>query len=124
MEPKAHQTERHRRQQLEVRTTPDPLCQLLGQRDVIPDHGAKTLDAVAAQHEPELERAKSASQLNSPIPEVHHLLVLRGAEILGSYAEGAEQGLAVADVVGAAVEVDQHPLVRVEHETIRQFQAV
>src|SRR4051794_31005338 len=86
---------------------------------MVAHHRAQPLDSITAQHKPELEGPEASAELNTPVPEIDYRVVLRSTEILRGDPERAEQGLAVPDVVGAAVEVDQHPLVGIDHHAVR-----
>ena len=54
-----------------------PVRQLPRQRHVAAHRGPQSLDAIAPDHEPELERPKAAAELNAPVAIVHHLGVVR-----------------------------------------------
>ena len=78
----AHQAERHRRHDLEVRAPAHPSGELLRQGDVAPDHLPEAFHPVAPKHEPQLQRPESSAELNPPVTIVDHLRVIPRAEIL------------------------------------------
>ena len=120
----ADQCERHRRQQLEAIVDGHPAGDGLRPLAVLPQDRLQALHAVALDDPPELERAEPPAELDAPVAEVDHLGVVRRAEVLGARREGAEQRIHVPHEVGGAVEVDQHPLVGIEHEAVGVLDAV
>jgi len=101
---------------------------LLGQPasvgDVAADALTDALDALVAEHEPQLEGAKAAAQRDAPVAQVADEAVLRGAQIARVGAHHAHEVVWVAHVVRAEVEAGAHPLVRVEDERVGAFDAV
>src|SRR5688500_17670166 len=121
---KYHQSQGSWRNKLETRLDLDPLCKQPSQPDMLPDHRPQSLDAIAADHEPELEGTEPPAQLNAPVAIVDHPVVVGGAEDLGAGPEGAEQRGTVLHEVGGAIEVDQQPLVGIEDHAVRVVHSV
>src|SRR4051812_11488066 len=124
MKTKAYQPERNRRHDLEVGALPDPGLELLGKANVSTYQLAKTIHAVAPDDEPELQRSEPAAQLDSPVAEVDDIRVSRRAEILGCHLKRTHQGILVSHEVRTTIEVDQKPLVRVEHKAVRPLHPI
>ncbi len=108
--------ERRGRGELEPVVRGDPRRELLGERDVAPHVVAQPLDAVVPDHEPELERTKPPAERDVPVAVIDHGARLRRLvqKILGEDAQRLDQRVSVGDVEAVAVEVREHPLVRVE----------
>ena len=119
MESETDQTERHGCHDFEVRARGDPLRELPREGNMLTDHRPQSLDTIAPDHEPQLERTESAPELNAPIAIVDDLGIVRRPEVFGSGLEGPEKGGRVANVVRRAVEVGQHPFVGIEDEAVR-----
>ncbi len=122
---KADQIEQGRDDELEIRVALDPAGEFAGERNVAANVAPQTLDPVVPDHEPELERAKTASERHLPVAIVHHRTRLgrRVAQIIGQHREGVDQGGAVGDIEAVAVEVCQQPLVWVEAVAVGSLDA-
>jgi hypothetical protein len=84
------------------------------------------MDAVVPDHEPELERPEAAAERHVPVAVVEHRprlgrLVL---EELRQDAQRTDEHGPVGHEKGVAVEVGEHPLVRVEAVAVGRFEAV
>ena len=121
---KAEQAQRRRRHDLEVVAARHLAGELPRQLDVLADASAQPLDAVAANHEPQLQRPEAAAERDSPVAVVDDTVVGGGLEVLGHDPEGTHQRAGIAHEVRRAVEVGGQPLVRVEHEAVDGLDAV
>ena len=103
----------------------DPAGEFLRQLHVATHVVAQSLHAVVADHEPELEGAEAAAQGDVPVAVVDDGARLGGcvAQVLGEHAQRVDQALAVGHVEAVAVEVGEHPLVRVEAVAVGLLQA-
>ena len=95
----------------------------LGILDVIPDSSRQAIDPIVAEDEPQLERAKPASELDPVIHVVGHVLLGR-LQILGNQREGLTKHLRLWRVQHAAVDRSEEPLVWIEHERVDAFDPV
>src|SRR5208282_5902694 len=92
--------------------------ELLSQAHVLANVMLQAFDPVMPDHKPTLERAKTASELDVPVAIINdgagfRLLVSQGFR---QHGERLDQVLAVGDVEDIAIEVGEHPFVRVEGE--------
>src|SRR2546427_4265017 len=104
----------------------DPRSKLLRQGHVLADVVLQAFHAVMADYKPQLERTKSSPQRNVPVAVIKHLAGFAGfvAEILGQNAERADQRGAVGHVEAVAIEIGEHPFVRIEAVAVGQLGAV
>ena len=65
--PEAHQVQRHRRCQFEIFILAHPVRECLSQLHVAAYVMLQAFDAVMADHEPQLQRAETAAELNMPV---------------------------------------------------------
>jgi len=89
----ADEIQRRGRGQLEARCSFDPLAERLRERDVTADVVAQAFDAIVADHEPELERAKPPSERDLPVPVVDDRSGFGRAisQVFGEHAQGTDQ---------------------------------
>src|SRR5579871_4774323 len=113
---KAHQIEGWGQDELEVGRSLHPAGESLRELDVPLDVISQAVHAVVADHEPELERPESPSRRNLPVPIVEHRagVARHVLEIFGKDAERLDEARALAHVKHAAVEIGEHPLMRIE----------
>ena len=83
---------------------------------------AQPLGAVAAQHRPQLERAKAATERRPVVGERERLVV--SAQILGRQRERLAPLVRPRSPDERAVGRDEQPLVRVDHEAVGELDAV
>ena len=85
----------------------------------------QAFDAVVADHEPQLQRAEAASQLNVPVAVVDDCSRFGGLipQVFRQDAQGLNQRLAVGDPEAVAVEVGEHPFMRIEVVAVGEFDA-
>jgi hypothetical protein len=69
-------------------------------------------------------RAKAAAKLGPPVAKVDDVRILRRLQIFGRQRERPEERVHIPHEVGAAIEVHQQPLVRVEEEAVGVLDAV
>ena len=84
--PEAHQVEGRADGELEVVRLLDPAGELLGQRDVPSDVVLEAVDAVRADHEPELQRPEPPAQRDLPVAVVDDGAGLGGLVLAGTRA--------------------------------------
>src|ERR1039458_8938541 len=86
----------------------------------------QAFDSVVADHEPELQRAEAASELDVPVAVVDDCARLGSLipQVLGQNAQRLNQRLAVGDPEAVAVEVGEHPLMRIEVVAVGQSLAL
>src|SRR5918994_4152118 len=94
------------------------------QRDVLSNERLQPGDPVTPYYEPELQRTEAPAELYSPIAKVDHLRIGLGAQVFRRHLESSEERRGVSHEVGAAVEVYQHPLMRVHDETVGMLESV
>ena len=77
-------------------------------------------------HKPKLERAKTAPELDVPVAIINHRARFRGlvAQVLRQNRQRLDQLLAVGDIEAVAIEVGEHPFVRVEAVAVGEFHAI
>ena len=82
--------------------------------------------AIVADHEPQLQRAEAAAELNVPVAIVDHRARFRGlvAQVFRQNAQRLDERLAVGDPEAVAVEVGEHPLMRIEVVAVGEFDSV
>src|ERR1039458_2911744 len=86
----------------------------------------EAFDAVMPDHKPEFQRAKTPAQLDVPIPIIDHgarfgRLI---AQVLGKNRKRLDQVLAVGNVEAIAIEVGEHPFVRIESVAVGKFHSI
>src|SRR4029453_12252117 len=91
--------------------------------EVAPEPLSEPLQAFGAEKPPELERAEAAAERDPPVAQVLDPAVDRALQIARVRAHHAHEVLGVAYVVERAVEGRAQPLVRVEDEGVRAFDA-
>src|SRR5579872_2594148 len=86
----------------------------------------KALNPVMANDEPQFQRAKSPAERNLPIPIIENRSRLGGfvPQILRKDAESLDQSLAIRDIKAVAIEIGEHPLMRIERVAVRKFYSV
>ena len=92
----------------------------------VPPHPfLNAFDAEPPKHEPELH-ARNAGPTELPVAIVDHRARLRRLvpQVLGHDAQGVDQRPAVGHKEATAIEIREHPLVRIEAVAIGEFQAV
>ena len=101
--------------ELEARVRGQPVAQPRGEGHVPAHERLQPVHAEVPDHEPELECTEAAAEGHLPVAVVDHLAGVGGgvAQVFGQHAQRLHQRGAVADPEGVAVEVDEHPLVRV-----------
>jgi len=122
--PKTDEAQVDRGEDFEIRMRFEPFLEQPGQPDMLPDHGPDALDAVGTEDKPQLEGAEPAPELNSPVPVVADLGIHAGFQVFGVDLERPDERARILDEIGRTVEIGQHPLMRVEDEGIRLFDAV
>src|SRR5579872_4137728 len=92
---------------------------------MLPDVILQTLHAVVSDDEPQLQRTKTASQLNLPVAIINHRSRFRRliAQIFRQNAQRLNQRLTVGDAKAVAIESREHPLMRIKGVTVSQLQA-
>src|SRR4029450_13028814 len=93
-----------------------------GSWDVVPH----ALDAVVTDHEPELESAKPPAERDLPIAVVDDRAGFGRAisQVLREHAQCADERRPVRDPECVAIEVREHPLVRVEAVAVGELEPV
>src|SRR6516165_2534628 len=86
----------------------------------------QALNPIMANHEPELQGAEAAAEGNLPVAVIKHRsrgggLVL---QIFRKDAERLDEGGAIGHPEAVAVEIGEHPFVRIEGIAVRQFHAI
>ena len=84
--PEADEAERRGRRHDEPGFGQHPGAETFRQRDVVPQHRPETLDAVASDHEPELEGAELPAELDAPVAVVDDVGIMSGLQIGGRLA--------------------------------------
>jgi len=122
----ADEVQRRRRSELEAIVGTDPRFEELRQAHVLADVELQSFYAVMADYEPELQGAKSPAERNLPIAIVDHRPGLAGLilQIFRQHAQRVDQSGAVRHIEAIAIEVGEHPLVRVEAIAVGEFEAV
>src|SRR5882672_5791938 len=123
---KAYEVQRNRGSQFKSWVRPDPSRKLVGQPYVLANVMLQALDTVVANHEPQLERPEPAAELNVPVAVVKNRAGFAGLvlQIFRKHAQSLDQRPAVGKKERAAIEVGEHPLVRIEAVAIGKFQTV
>ena len=122
----AHKIQRRRSGQFEVFVCRDPLGELLRQLHVAANVVLQAFDAVVADHEPQLQRAEAAAELDVPVAVVDDRSRFGGliAQVFGQDAERLNERFAVGDPEAVAIEVGEHPFVRIEVVAVGEFDSV
>ena len=104
----------------------DPGGEFLSESDVPPDMIAQPLHTIVADDEPEFEGTEAPTQGDMPITIIDHGAGLGGlvAQVFRQHAEGLNQICTIRDVKTIAVEVGEHPFVRVETVAVSQFESI
>src|ERR1700734_3488381 len=91
-----------------------------------PDVKLQSFDAVVLDDEPQFERAEASAEGHVPVAIIEDRARLSGlvAQIFRRYAQAVRQRLAVSDVEAGAVEIGEHPFVRVEAVAVGELQSV
>src|SRR5450755_3538233 len=86
----------------------------------------QALDAVVTNYKPQFKRAKTASELDVPVAIVNHRAGFRRlvAQVLRQNGERLDQVLSIGDVEYVAIEVGEHPFMRVEGVAVGKFDAI
>src|ERR1019366_2356142 len=125
-QPEADKIELGRRSEFEARIVAHPGCELLSQAYVLANVVLQAFDPVMPDHKPQLERAKTAPELDVPVAIINDGAGFRRlvAQVLRQHGERLDQVLAVGDVEDVAIEVGEHPFVRVEGVAVRELHAI
>src|SRR5579862_8131496 len=85
----------------------------------------QAFDTIVTQDEPQLERTEAPAERNLPIAIINHSARFRRlvAQVFGQHAQGLDERLPVRNVEDIAIEVGEHPLVRVEAVAVGEFDA-
>src|SRR5713226_9214964 len=116
VQPAADEIELRGRGEFEARIVVHPGGELLGQAHVLANVVLQAFDAVMPDYKPKLERAKTAPELDVPVAIINHSTGFSGlvAQVLRQDGKRLDQVLPVGDVEDVAIEVGEHPFVRIE----------
>lgn len=114
--PEADQVQRCRCRQLKLGILLNPTSELLGEPDVMPDMMAQSFDAIVTDDEPELESSKASPQRHLPVSVIYHGPAFAGRipQVFRKYAQCADQIGPSGHPEAIAIEIHEHPFVRVE----------
>src|ERR1700704_1608005 len=92
---------------------------------MLPHLATQTLGPIAPDRRPELQRAESPAERYLPVPVVDDGPGLGGgvSKVFRQDAEGVDERLPVGYIEGVAVEVHEHPLVRIDAIAVGSLQA-
>src|SRR5579863_9287574 len=113
---KTDQVQRHGRSKLKFIVVAHPAGELLREFDVTADVVLQTFYSVVADHKPQLYRAETTAELDMPVAVVDDRARFCSliAQVFGQDAERLNERFAVGDPEAAAVEVGEHPFMRIE----------
>ncbi len=125
-QPEADEIKLSGRGQFETRIVAHPTGELLRQSHVLANVVLQPFDPVMPDHKPKLERTKTASELDVPVAIINNRagFTCLIAQVLGQDRKRLDQVLPVGDVEAAAIEVGEHPFVRVEAVTVGELNAI
>src|ERR1700675_5144459 len=125
-QPKADKVQLNWRGEFEARIVAHPGGELLGQAHVLANVVLQAFDPVMPDHEPELERTKTAPELDVPVAIINDGAGFRRlvAQVLRQDGKRLDQVLPVGDVEDVAIEVGEHPFMRIEAVTVGEFDAI
>src|ERR1700730_7342821 len=125
-QPKADKVQLNWRGEFEARIVAHPGGELLGQAHVLANVVLQAFDAVMPDYKPKLERAKTAPELDVPVAIINDRAGFRRlvAQILRQDGKRLDQVLPVGDGENVAIEIGEHPFVRVEAVTVGDFHAI
>ena len=112
----ADDAERNRGEAFEVGVRIDPACEHLRQSDMLGEVLANGARAERPQHEPQFERAETASELNAGVHQIPRGFGLGRPEVLRRQRERGADDVHAPAVKGAQVERGEQPLVRVDDQ--------
>src|SRR6266436_4742621 len=109
--------------EFETRIVAHPGGELLRQAHVFANVVLQAFDPVMPDHEPKLERTKTAPELDMPVAIVNDGAGFRCliAQVLRQDRTRLDQVLPVGDVEEIAIEVGKHPFMRVEAVAVGEF---
>src|ERR1700735_5147629 len=86
----------------------------------------QSFHSIVLNDEPQFQGTKSAAQRDVPVAVIEDPSCFAGliAQIFGCDAEAVSQSFTVSDVEAGAVEIREHPFVRVETIAIGEFEGV
>src|SRR5712664_3654999 len=113
--PEYHGREVYLRHSLELGIAIDPLSQPASDPNVLPDQRLQAVDSKVPDHEPELERAKTAAQCDPVIHQVGDTIAFTHHQELGNVLERALQQVRMPGVERGAIHWCEQPLVRVHN---------
>src|SRR5208283_37366 len=122
----ARQVQRHRRSQLKAIVLLHPFGKLPRHLDVLADVVLKTFHAVITNDEPQLQGTKPAPERDMPVPVVEHCTGFRGgvAQVFWQDAQSIDERLPFGDEETVAVEIGEHPFMRIEGVAVGEFNSV
>ncbi len=122
----ADEIERRRDNEFKTMVLSYPFRKFLSEPHVLANVELQAFDPVVAKHKPQLERAETTSEGHMPVAVVDDSTRFRGfvAEILGQHAQGFDQNLAIGDVETIAIEIGEHPLMRIEAVAVGVFESI
>src|SRR5258708_629124 len=114
------------RGEFEARIVAHPGGELMGQAHVLANVVLQAFDPVVPDHKPKLERTKTAPEWNLPVAIVNDSAGFRRlvAQVLRQDGKRLDQALPVGDIENIAIEVGEHPFMRVEAVAVGEFHAI
>src|SRR6185437_4417059 len=100
--------------------------ELLRQPHVLANMELQPFNSVMPQHEPQLERPKATAERYLPVTVVDDRARFSCliTQIFRQHAEGLDQSFSIGHVKAIAIEIGEHPLVRIEAVAVRGFDAI
>src|SRR5260370_6226510 len=125
-QPEADEVELRGRGEFEARILAHPGGELLGETHMLANMVLQSFDPVIADDEPKLECAKAAPELDVPVAIINDSAGFRCpvAQVLRQDRKRSDQVLSVNDVKAVAIEVGEHPFVRVEAVAVVEFHTI
>src|SRR3984957_6658908 len=120
---KAHEIQWCRCGEFEIFVMAHPFCELLRHLHMLADVVLQAFHAVMANDKPQFQRTKTAPKLNVPVAVVDGGASLGGviAQILWQDTQRLDKRFAIGNPETVAIEVGEHPLMRVEVVTVGEF---
>ena len=103
-----------------------PFGELLRQSNVLANVMLQSFNAIMPEHEPKLERPEPPPKLNVPVAIINDCARFRClvAKEFRQHRKGLNQVLAVSHVKDVAIEVGEHPFMRIKAVTVGKLHAI
>src|SRR5205085_7333251 len=105
-------------QPLEFGIAVDPFSERARDADMLSYHRPQPVDTEVPDHEPELERAKAATERNPVVHEIRDASALADDEIFRNVLKRTLQQVRPSCVENRAVDWREKPLVRIDHHRL------